>query len=239
MVEDEANVRELAMETLRSYGYSVLGAGDGRQALRIATERPEPIHLLLTDVVMPGMNGRALAEQLQPLRPETKVIYMSGYSDDLISQNGMLDAGIAYVAKPFAGAALAAKVREVLDAAPAHRTILVADDEEGVRSLLEEFLTASGYQVLLAADGKEVFEILRTRRDVHLVITDLVMPQQEGIETVQAIRKQYPAIKIVAMSGAFGGRLLKTVKLLGAHATLVKPIDSATLRQTVDRLLIS
>ena len=115
LVEDEATVRGLAREYLATGGYTVIEAADGASALQLANAHPGPIHLLLTDVVMPGMNGRELADYISSRRPETKVLYMSGYSENAISQNGTLDPGIALLEKPFTLRALKTKVRDALD----------------------------------------------------------------------------------------------------------------------------
>ncbi len=115
LVEDEEMVRHLAKEILQENGYQVLEAQHGRAALYIAEQHQGPIHLMLSDVVMPQMSGRALAEQLGQLRREVKVLYMSGYTDDAIVHHGVLDEGMAFIEKPFSPAALARKVREVLD----------------------------------------------------------------------------------------------------------------------------
>jgi signal transduction histidine kinase/ActR/RegA family two-component response regulator len=115
LVEDEAEVRELAAEILRDRGYRVLEAESPEHALRVAEDHPEAIHLLLTDVVMPGASGRDLADRLAPLRPAMKVLYMSGYTDHAIVQHGVLDPCVAYIAKPFTPDEVARRVREVLD----------------------------------------------------------------------------------------------------------------------------
>lgn len=116
------------------------------------------------------------------------------------------------------------------------RTILVVDDEDAIRTLLKEFLISAGHNVYVAADGKAALELLERNGAVDLVITDLVMPNQEGLGTIQEIRLRYPKVKIIAMSGAFGGQFLKTAKLLGVAATLVKPIRQEILLETVGRI---
>jgi CheY-like chemotaxis protein len=115
VVEDQGDVRELVANTLRSYGYSVFRAANGDEALSIASERAEPIHLLLTDVMMPGINGRILAERLRLSMPETKVLYMSGHPDAAIGGRGILEPDVAFIRKPFRPETLASKVREVLN----------------------------------------------------------------------------------------------------------------------------
>jgi PAS domain S-box-containing protein len=115
VVEDEAPVRSVARQVLERHGYTVLEAPSAEAALDIVTRYSGTIHLLLTDVVMPGLNGRELANRLAGLRPDAKVIFMSGYTDDAVTRHGVLEPGSAYVQKPFTPDAIARKVREVLD----------------------------------------------------------------------------------------------------------------------------
>ena len=115
VVEDEAPVRNVARQVLERHGYTVLEAPSAEAALDIATRYSGTIHLLLTDVVMPGLNGRELASRLADLRPDARVIFMSGYTDDAVTRHGVLEPGSAYVQKPFTPDAIARRVREVLD----------------------------------------------------------------------------------------------------------------------------
>jgi CheY-like chemotaxis protein len=116
LVEDEAPVRGLAVRVLRNQGYRVLEAANGEEALSVAGEHAgEKIHLLLTDVVMPQMGGKELADRLKALRPEIKVVFTSGYTDEAIVRHGVLEPGTDFLQKPFSPASLAQKVREVLD----------------------------------------------------------------------------------------------------------------------------
>jgi len=115
LVEDEEEVRKLAAQILQRQGYKVLEAPQGGDALLICEQHQTPVHLMLTDVVMPGMSGHQLAERLKSLQPEMKVLYMSGYTDNTIIQHGVLVEGVNYISKPFTVDALERKVREVLD----------------------------------------------------------------------------------------------------------------------------
>ncbi len=117
VVEDEPAVRELVSRVLDSRGYAVLTAADGREALDFARHHDGHIDLLLSDVVMPGMSGRELAEHLLVISPETRVAFLSGYTDDEVLRHGVLDAQFAFLQKPFTPDVLARKVREVLDSA--------------------------------------------------------------------------------------------------------------------------
>jgi len=114
VVEDQPEVRELTCLILRGIGYEVLDAGDGEEALAIAERHPCPIRLLLTDVIMPGMNGKELAAQLAGLQPSIKVIYMSGYTDRIMSETGVLDSSVAFLQKPFLPEKLTELVQRML-----------------------------------------------------------------------------------------------------------------------------
>src|SRR5436853_788157 len=116
LAEDEPAVRAIARQALERQGYTVLAAPSGADALALAAQHGATIHLLLTDVVMPGMSGRDLADRLTAQRPGIRVLYISGYTDNAIVRHGMLEPGLAYLQKPFRPDALVRKVREVLDA---------------------------------------------------------------------------------------------------------------------------
>jgi len=115
LAEDEGEVRALSRDILQASGYTVLEAPDGAEALRIGERHRGVIHLMLTDVVMPGISGRELANRLTALRPEMAVLYMSGYTDNAVVHHGVLDPGAAFLQKPMAPDALVRKVRELLD----------------------------------------------------------------------------------------------------------------------------
>jgi two-component system cell cycle sensor histidine kinase/response regulator CckA len=117
VVEDQREVRGLIDKTLRRHGYVVLVASNGAEAAAIAREHMGTIHVLLTDVVLPGTGGREIARKLIAEREQLRVVYMSGYTDDAIVHHGVLDPGLAFIQKPFTGETLLRKIREVLDAA--------------------------------------------------------------------------------------------------------------------------
>jgi PAS domain S-box-containing protein len=119
LVEDEDGVRALALHLLQTCGYTVLEASHGKEALRVAERHAGPVHLLVTDVVMPqGMGGRQVAEAVRALHPETRVLFVSGYTDDAVVRHGVLEEKTNFLQKPFSPASLTLKVREVLDQAP-------------------------------------------------------------------------------------------------------------------------
>jgi CheY-like chemotaxis protein len=115
LVEDDATVRAVARAILSSRGYDVIAAVDAAEALAVCREAGQPIHLLLTEVVMPRMSGRELAGRIAEIRPAIKVLYMSGCTEDTVIHHGVVDEGIAFLQKPITPRALTQKVREVLD----------------------------------------------------------------------------------------------------------------------------
>ncbi|HKL27073.1 MAG TPA: ATP-binding protein, partial [Desulfuromonadales bacterium] len=116
LVEDEAGILKLATRQLKSWNYHVLAASKPGEALAVATSNPGKIDLLVTDVVMPEMNGKELADRLQLIYPQLRCLYMSGYTEDTIAHHGVLDEGIHFISKPFSGQEFAVKIRKVLDA---------------------------------------------------------------------------------------------------------------------------
>ncbi len=236
VVEDQENVRVLTVEILRRSGYHVLEAAQGAEALQLVQASTEEIHVLLTDLVMPGMNGKELAERVKMQRPRMKVVFMSGYSDDVLGNRGVLEAGRAYLQKPFAPEMLLSKIREVSVSQAEQESILVVDDDESIRNFFQDILSQMGFHVHVATNGAEVLGIV-SREDPAVVITDLVMPIQEGIETIRMLRQKFPSVKIVAMSGAFSGQFLRAAKHLGADATLRKPVRPEILEQVVKKLV--
>src|SRR5262249_35062812 len=118
LVEDDDALREMTREMLALYGYRVIDARHPGEALLVAERRPDRMDLLVTDVVMPQMNGRELAERLLELRPNLRVLYISGYADDALIHRAGMNGEVRFLAKPFSADALADRVRAALDGAP-------------------------------------------------------------------------------------------------------------------------
>src|SRR5664279_3093615 len=217
VVEDQADVRKYAAAALKEYGYRVIPAANAGEALLLCQR--ERVDLVLTDVVMPNVSGRELAERLEKLQPGIKVLFMSGYTDNVIEQRGVLEKGAGFIQKPFSPEELARKVRAVLAPTVRASRILVADDEPGVRAFLRNALENVGYEVIEANDGEKAIR-QALGGGVDLVIMNLVMPEQEGLETIETLRRNVPGAGIIAISGAFGGQFLRTAQLLGADAVM-------------------
>jgi CheY-like chemotaxis protein len=116
LAEDEPSILKLTTKMLEKLGYTVLAASTPGEAIRLAREHTGNVHLLITDVVMPEMNGRDLAKNVLSIYPDIRRLFMSGYTADVIAHHGVLDEGVYFIQKPFAMKELAAKVRETLDA---------------------------------------------------------------------------------------------------------------------------
>jgi len=227
IVEDQPGLRALTEEILSSAGYSILVAPDGAEALRVAQEYCGQIQLLLTDVTLPKIGGIETAARLHTLRPDMKVLFMSGLARGAMTGSGTLDPQANFIQKPWSPQGLCDEIGKILTAEPSAQRILVVDDEEGMRDWLSEVLEGCGHRVFTARDGVEALSLAR-RQALNLVITDISMPNEDGLGIVCALRKAHPEIKIIAMSGAFAA-VLKDAKLLGANAALVKPFTSEML----------
>ena len=114
-------------------------------------------------------------------------------------------------------------------------SILLVDDEEVIRTLSKRVLTKAGHTVFLASTGREALAMFESAAP-HIVITDLVMPDMEGLELIRALRKSFPSLKIIAISGKFQGQFLKVAEAFGVKATLQKPFDPAQLLEVVNRV---
>jgi two-component system, cell cycle sensor histidine kinase and response regulator CckA len=237
VVEDQEDVRQFAVEALTSYGYHVLEAAMGGEALLLAESHPGPIHLMLSDIVMPRMTGMELATRLKPLRPAMRVLYMSAYSNRSAvpdSVSGDLKADVPFLAKPFSPDALAAKVRSVLGAPGSRGSILVMEVDEGVRRLYENVLGAEGYEVFLASDRSQAAKFLQ-ERFFNLVIANVSGVGHENHESIQLVRTAAGRPKVLGVTGCKGAVLPAK---LGVDATLPRPVNPEQLLSTVAGLLI-
>jgi two-component system, cell cycle sensor histidine kinase and response regulator CckA len=115
IVENESAIRHLLQVALRRNGYTVLAAESGREALQLVRNHAGPLHLLITDVMMPDMDGPELVRQLATIRPDTRTLFMSGYMDDTLGERGILSTNANFIQKPFSPGTIAQRVREILD----------------------------------------------------------------------------------------------------------------------------
>jgi two-component system cell cycle sensor histidine kinase/response regulator CckA len=238
VVEDQADLRRLAVMALEKYGYRTYDSSNADEALSFASAFLEPIHLLVTDVIMPGMNGRHLADEMTRLRPGVRVLFMSGYTDDTMAHHGVLDIGVAYLQKPFTPELLGEKVREVLGPrTTAKATILVISVDDGHRRFLRQSLTSAGYAVLEANSGREALKQLTAALHVDLVITGRFIGEQEAFETKRLLQDRHPRLKFVVLSEVGKSEVLQTADPRNASTSRRKPVNSGELLQLVREAL--
>jgi CheY-like chemotaxis protein len=242
LVEDEPMVRRLSREILEMHGYHVLEAMQGDEALRICEQHEGPIHVLLTDVVMPRMSGRELAERVRVLRPDTRILFMSGYTDDAVVRHGIFDEDIPFLQKPFTADVLALKVRAVLGqeepgpaATAGARRLLVVEDDADTRASLVDLLDEEGYDVYTARDGADALEWLRENDPPQVILLDLMMPRMNGwiFRLEQQKDPVLAAIPVVLMSGIHDPE--PAAGFLRAAGHLRKPLDVPALLRLLEQ----
>ena len=238
LVEDEAAVRDVTCAYLESKGYTVLEASNAKEALNIGKSHQGPIHVLITDMVMPGLGGLELAKFALELWPRLAVVIMSGYTDRVLDSEA-IGIGARFLQKPFSLDALARTVRSLL---VNYRKILLVEDSKFLRVAIDRALTRAGYTINTASDGEEG---VRAAQEVlpDLVVLDMTLPKLSGAEVLHALKKDpstsdIPVIVLTAPSERNREKLLDE----GAAACLEKSDtllekDSAALIETVVQVL--
>ena len=236
VVEDDDDVRTYTVEMLRELGYRVVHAPDGAAALRAIEREAGRIDLLFTDVVMPNMSGRELADRARALQPELKVLYTSGYTRNSIVHGGRLDAGVEMIAKPFTYQTLARKIGDILEAGRTGR-LLLAENDPTVRMFAVEALEGAGFSVDEAATASEAMGRIRAAQGRYdAAILDADLPEKTGDALAVELRAMHADLPLlIASDGAadelrakfFGDRLAEVVgkpynaaKLLAALSVL-------------------
>lgn len=209
VVEDEAGVRDITARILTNAGYDVRTAESPEAAIGIASQN-DHIDLLLTDVIMPGLSGRELAGRLSSTRPNLRIIFMSGYTDEIIARQGVLDEGVTFLQKPFGAEDLLPMVARVLDSeasAPVRRgrTVLIVDDEQPMRHVLRLVLESNGFSIVGEADSAAEAVATARRHRPDLIVLDYSMPGANGSQAAPDLRDASPNSKICAFSGILDG----------------------------------
>ncbi|VAW91606.1 diguanylate cyclase/phosphodiesterase (GGDEF & EAL domains) with PAS/PAC sensor(s) [hydrothermal vent metagenome] len=248
VVDDEPDMLNLVYDIFKVQGYKVLTANDGEQALQIFENNP--VDLIISDVIMPNMDGYQLATKVLQNYPQTKIQMVSGFSDE--RHNNMMDTSLYtnMIYKPYTSNTILVRVRELLDDKPINQakinsslaTILVLDDDEDILELFKIKLRKLNYKVLTVVDGENSFKIyknaLATKNPIDIVIVDLTIPNSiGGIEVADKIRKIHPSAKIIVASGHSQCDEMKNPKKFGFDAAIEKDFDSDKLKNTLDDLL--
>jgi CheY-like chemotaxis protein len=229
-------VRAYSGECLRELGYRVIEAHDGASALRVLERLEQPIDLLFTDVVMPEMTGRELADRAREIRPALKVLYTSGYTKNAIVHGGRLDEGVEMIGKPFTYATLAEKVADVLEKGRTGRILLVEDDPT-LRMFAADALSSSGYAVDEAATVAETLARVRAARGRYdAVVLDARLQGQAG-DTVAAELRALHADMPILLSTADGvEELVARFAPDRCTAVIAKPFNISKLTEALQSL---
>ena len=202
VVEDDPDVRGYSCDILKELGYSVLEANSAAPALRILSARSDVV-VLFTDIGLPGgTNGRQLAEEALRVHPKLKVLFTSGYARNAIVHGGRLDPGVELLSKPFTQAALAAKLRDIIDSKRVPGRILVVEDEPLISMLAVDYLEGAGFTAETAGSATEALNKLQlVSGGFDAVILDLGLPDRKGDALVSEIRAIYPLLPLVIATG--------------------------------------
>jgi CheY-like chemotaxis protein len=226
LVENAPEVRALLSKALEDLGYTILAAASAGEAEALARGLAGHLDLLVADVLLEDSTGDELARRLRESRPRLRALFISGYTQGAAIER-VQKSGWEFLSKPFSVVALADRIRSILDRRTRHR-ILFVDDDHAVVQFADRVLRDAGFEVLVAYHGNAALATVETEH-VDLVITDLVMPEREGLETIMTLRKRHRSLPVIAISGASGGQFLKAAASLGACATLAKPFSGQEL----------
>jgi CheY-like chemotaxis protein len=234
VVEDDDDVRTYSSESLRELGYAVVEAQNARTALQMLDRHLE-VAVIFTDIGLPGgINGRQLCEQARKLRPTLKVLFTSGYARNAIVHDGRLDPGVELLTKPFTQAALAEKLRDIIDAKSSPARVLVVEDESLIQMLATEYLEECGIKVDTAGSGTEALNKLRLiPGGVDALVVDMGLPDRKGDALVREVRSIYPTLPIVIASGQGRQELRQTFKDMASIAFVSKPFSSDDLKAAI------
>jgi signal transduction histidine kinase/CheY-like chemotaxis protein len=234
VVEDDHDVRSYTTDTLRELGYTVLEAARAEAALQLLDQHPE-ISVLFTDVGLPGgINGRGLAEEARKRYGGLKILFTTGYARNAIVHEGRLDTGVELLPKPFTQAALAEKLRDIIDAKTVPARVLVVEDETLIQMLAVEYLEEAGLKVDVASSATDALNKLRLiPGGVDAVIIDMELPDRKGDALVQELRAIYPALPIVIASGRGQENLRSHFKQTPLISIVNKPYTDDTLTEAL------
>jgi CheY-like chemotaxis protein len=229
LVEDSGSLRDLLATTLKVYGYTVITAASAGEALDLASDDAARIDLVVTDVIMAGMSGIELVRQLKLVRPNVKVLYMSGYCSGIGEE--LFDPETNFLQKPFTAEALGVRVKQLLAQVDLAPFILIAEEDESLRSYLRRVLGGAGYRLVEASNGEQACEYLRSQ-SFDVMIADLRMAEQDD-QIAQAVGSD---LKIILVAEDLEAEQSSNIEWLRADATLIEPLSSDEVLKVVQQL---
>lgn len=249
LVEDEELVRSFTKRVLESLRYTVIEANDGTVALEKMKQYNGLVDLLVTDVVMPRMSGKELYDHISVLFPDLDVLYISGYTQDIIAQHEVLGKGINFLSKPFHPKDLARKVRHILDSrkrdtAPKElddpkNMVLIIDDDADIRELASLHIAAMKYDTVTAESGEEGLTVFDENRDrIVLVLLDLTLPDQSGISVLHTLQEKQKTLPVILVSGYSPDEVVEELNASKWTFFLAKPFMKKDIQHAVQEALL-
>jgi PAS domain S-box-containing protein len=235
IVEDEKALLSYFSKLIKNLGYSVSASSDSLQALELIRKGLKP-DLLITDVVMPKMNGKVLSEKVLELIPDQKLLFMSGFTDDPLVLHGVVDQGMPFIQKPFNSKEIAIQIRYLLDRSTPQKSaakILMLDDEEGIRSLFERACGKRGHSFTGVALLSEALEAL-SQNQYDVLLVDMHLIGMDGINALTKIREAGISTPAIIFSGSVNLDESETVKSLGVIKAIEKSFDFLPVLQFIE-----
>ncbi len=241
LVDDDEQVIQMEQQMLERLGYNVTARTSSMDALGAFGAQPEKFDLVITDMTMLNMAGTELAQELMSIRPDIPIILCTGFSEQVNEEKAKALGIREYVMKPVVKTEIEKVIRRMLTKKTKSDSenyrimdrILIIDDEDHVRKLIQERLKRSGYEVADAPNGKEAVKILESTA-IDLVLTDIRMPEMDGFEVLTYINVHFPSIPVIAMSGFNTPETIKRLKKIGTLNVIDKPVNMDQLIQNIE-----
>jgi CheY-like chemotaxis protein len=243
IVEDDATMRSGLRRVLEAEGYDVLEAADGTEADEISARHPGQIQVLLSDLALPGADGRDALTRVRSLRPDIRAVFVSGRLDT----SRPLPSGAEFVQKPFAtGELLAAMTRVSASASPSagrliskQPIVLIVDDDEALREAFARVIEECEFQALRAKSGLHALQVLE-QQHVDVIICDQFMPGMDGVQLLELVRERYPyQMRILFTAFPSSDIVLEAVNRGGVHKVLVKGMHAVAIRDEIERAVLA
>lgn len=228
VVDDEENMRFTLSTILKKVG-DVETAQDGYKAIELAKDNK--FNIILMDVKMPGINGVETYLEIKKFSPNTAVIMMTAYSVEDLLEQAVNEGAYAVIYKPF-------DVRKIMDHIDKlyKPVVLITDDDENFTISLQETMRKEGYNVDIAFDGKKTIEKIKENSEIDIILLDVKMPEFDGIQTFEEIKKINPMITVIMMTGYSVSEMLERALNDGAYTCIYKPFDIGKIVNTIKEI---
>ncbi|MDD4309157.1 MAG: PAS domain S-box protein [Candidatus Cloacimonetes bacterium] len=237
IVEDEVALLNFLSKLVRNIGYNVNAKSSSLEALALIKQGFKP-NLIITDVVMPTLNGKEMADQIRQLIPNQQILFMSGYTDDTIVHHGVLEEGVSFIHKPFTAKDIATKISHLLaqDALKnSYAEILMLDDEESLRTLMQRVCTRRGHRLTGAGTLEEAMQAL-AKQQFDVMLIDMHLFCMDGVQALEQIRAAGITTPAIVFSGSVSQQEKEALKPLGVLKIMEKNFNNLPLLQLIEGL---